>query len=237
MKKKIVFLTGAGISVESGLSTFRDANGLWDQYKVEEVATHNAWLKSPNFVNKFYNMLRLKYGDVQPNEAHKLIAELENDYDVTVITQNVDNLHEKGGSTNIIHLHGDIMTMCSEKDVENTEYHISLPHEGFGKSGFEVPEDYKAGDGSLLRPYIVFFEEPVPNIEKAVDIVSQADIFVVVGTSLNVYPAANLINYVDIMSPIFVIDPNPVDCPWKFTHIQDTASSGIKNLVARLKCL
>lgn len=230
MKKKIVFLTGSGISVESGLSTFRDADGLWESVDVKTVATHAAWQNNPEYVNNFYNMLRIKYKDAKPNDAHKIIADLENDYDVTVITQNVDNLHEQAGSTNVIHLHGEIMKMCSEFDVENVKCHIQLPHEGFGETGLEVPAGTKALDGYLLRPYIVFFDEPVPNMLIASDEVQSADILVVIGTSLQVYPAAGLIYDANPNCKRYVIDPNPIDTPVDVQHIMKTASQGMKEL-------
>lgn len=236
-KKKLVFLTGSGISAESGIPTFRmAADSTWENYDVKTVCTHSAWELNYWHVQQFYNMLRVKYKDVQPNEAHKLITELEKYYDVTVVTQNVDNLHEKGGSTNIVHLHGEIMKCCSEDDTENKDYWVTLPKEGFGESGYEIPEYTRAGDGSLLRPYIVFFEEPVPNIEKAIKIIEDADILVVIGTSLNVYPAAGLLCYYDVMKPLYIIDP------WKdikeqliienlpTVHICKGASEGMKEL-------
>ena len=234
MKTKIVFLTGAGISVESGLSTFRDADGLWEQYRVEDVASHEGWLKNPTLVNNFYNMLRVKYKDCTPNEAHKLIAKLENDYDVTVITQNVDNLHEQAGSSNVIHLHGEIMKLCAADDVENKEYHVQLPQPNYGDYGIEVPEGELAKNGSLLRPYIVFFGEDVPNMQKAINEVSSADIFVVIGTSLNVYPAAGLIYEVQYKTPIYVIDPATMNTRCECTHIKNVASEGMKELINKL---
>lgn len=232
--KKIVFLTGAGMSVESGLSTFRDANGLWDNYPVDRVASHEGWLEDPNYVNDFYNMLRTKYKDVKPCEGHRLVAELENSYDVTVVTQNVDNLHELAGSKNVIHLHGEMMKMCSSRDVDNPRFHITLPHEGFGESGLEVPHGVKAEDGSLLRPFIVFFGENVPNLYDAALEVQKADILVIIGTSLVVYPAASLINYVRPSADIFLIDPNPVNAGSRVEQIQKGASEGMKELVERL---
>lgn len=151
---KIVFLTGAGMSVESGLTTFRDAGGLWENYPVMSVASHDGWLRDPEYVNAFYNMLRAKYKDVQPNEGHRLVAELEKNskHEVVVVTQNVDNLHELAGSKNVIHLHGEMMKMCSSRDVDNPRFWVSLPHEGWEADGLAVPKGEKAGDGSLLRP-------------------------------------------------------------------------------------
>lgn len=235
LKKKILVLTGAGMSVESGLTTFRDAGGLWDNYPVERVATHEGWEADPCYVNDFYNMLRTKYKDVKPCEGHKLVASLEEQYDVTVVTQNVDALHEAAGSTNIIHLHGELMKMCSSRDVENPRCHILLPHEGFGMTGLEVPHDAKAADGSLLRPYIVFFGEAVPNMESAVQEALTADIFIIIGTSLNVYPAAGLVQYVRPGTPVYLIDPKPVAARADLNHIQSGASEGMKRLIKILK--
>ena len=229
--KKIVVLTGAGMSVESGLTTFRDAGGLWDNYPVERVATHEGWEANPNYVNDFYNMLRVKYKDVQPCEGHKLLAEMEKDYDVTIVTQNVDALHEAAGSSKIIHLHGEMMKMCSSNDVDNPRYHVTLPHEGFGETGLEVPHDTKAGDGSLLRPYIVFFGEAVPNMYDAAAVAQTADIFVIIGTSLNVYPAAGLVQYVKPGTPIYLIDPKPVAAKTDVQHLMCGASEGVKKLM------
>lgn len=233
-RKKIVVLTGAGISVESGLSTFRDAGGLWDNYPVARVATHEGWEADPDYVNDFYNMLRVKYRDVQPCEAHRLVAELEKDYDVTVVTQNVDALHEAAGSTKIIHLHGEMMKMCSSRDVDNPRFHVTLPHEGFGETGLEVPHGEKADDGTLLRPFIVFFGENVPNLYDAAEAAQKADIFIIIGTSLNVYPAAGLVQYVRPGTPVYLIDPKPVTARGNVTHIECGASEGMKKLMEML---
>ena len=236
--KKIVILTGAGMSVESGLTTFRDAGGLWENYPVMAVASHDGWERDPEYVNDFYNMLRTKYKDVQPCEGHRLVAELEQDYDVTVVTQNVDNLHELGGSTKVIHLHGEMMKMCSSRDVDNPRFWITLPHEGWGKDGLEVPHGEMAEDGSLLRPYIVFFQENVPNIYDGIQAAQQADIFVIIGTSLNVYPAASLIQYVPRDVPCYLIDPKPAitnDGSHHVTVIAKGASEGMKELMAMIK--
>ncbi len=233
-KKKIVVLTGAGISAESGVSTFRDANGLWDNYPVERVATHEGWEADPCYVNDFYNMLRTKYKDVKPCDGHRLVAELERDYDVTVVTQNVDTLHEAAGSSHVIHLHGEIAKMCSSRDVENPRCHVTLPHEGFGATGLEVPHGAKAADGSLLRPYIVFFGESVPNIELAVEETLTADIFLIIGTSLNVYPAAGLVQYVRAGVPVYLIDPKPVTTKANVTHLQYGASEGMRKFIELL---
>ena len=225
--KKVVVLTGAGMSVESGLHTFRDSDGLWEQYPVEQVASHDGWLKDPTLVNNFYNMLRVKYKDCQPNEGHRLVAELEKYYDVTVVTQNVDNLHERAGSSKVIHLHGELMKMCSSDDPDDERYHVQLTPDTL-----EVEPGTKAGDGSLLRPFIVFFGEAVPMIEAAAREAMEADIFVIIGTSLNVYPAAGLVRYAPKDAPVYLIDPKPVmgSASYHVEHIQKGASEGMKIL-------
>lgn len=235
---KIVFLTGAGMSVESGLTTFRDAGGLWENYPVMSVASHDGWERDPEYVNAFYNMLRTKYRDVQPNEGHRLVAQLEKDGDneVVVVTQNVDNLHELAGSNNVIHLHGEMMKMCSSRDVDNPRFWVTLPHEGWPAGGLEVPKGEKAGDGSLLRPYIVFFQENVPNMYDAVKEAQEADVFVIIGTSLNVYPAASLLQYVPKEARVFLIDPKPAmnEGAHGVHFIAKGASEGMKELVGIL---
>lgn len=215
------------MSVESGLSTFRDADGLWENYPVARVATHEAWERDPVYVNNFYNMLRKKLLDAKPNEGHRLVAALERKYDVTVVTQNVDNLHEEAGSSHVIHLHGELMKTCSSRDVDNPRYWHTM------KAGdTDVAPGEKAGDGSLLRPYIVFFGEAVPNISAAADHASQADVFVIIGTSLNVYPAAGLVQYVRPGTPVYLIDPKPVMAAGSHDvrHIMKGASEGMKEL-------
>ena len=224
--KKIVVLTGAGMSVESGLKTFRDADGLWEEYPVQQVATHEGWLNDPTLVTNFYNMLRKKCWNVQPNEGHKLVAELEKNYDVTVVTQNVDNLHEQAGSSRVIHLHGELMKVCSSRDVDDPRYIQQLTPENC-----EIAPGTKAGDGSLLRPYIVFFGEAVPNISVAADYAQLADIFIIIGTSLNVYPAAGLIHYVRPGVPVYLIDPKPVSTGNNVKQIMKGASEGMKDLM------
>ncbi|MBQ9357510.1 MAG: NAD-dependent deacylase [Prevotella sp.] len=223
--KKIVILTGAGMSVESGLKTFRDADGLWEEYPVAQVATHEGWEADPTLVTNFYNMLRKKCWGVKPNEGHRLVAELEKHYNVTVVTQNVDNLHEQAGSTHVIHLHGELMKVCSSRNVDDPRYIQQLTPDNC-----EVEPGTKAGDGSLLRPYIVFFGEAVPNIEVAAEEAMTADIFVVIGTSLNVYPAAGLIHYVTPGKPIYLIDPNRINAGPGVTQIQKGASEGMREL-------
>lgn len=225
------------MSVESGLTTFRDAGGLWENYPVMAVASHDGWERNPEYVNDFYNMLRVKYKDVKPCEGHRLIAELEKEHEVVVVTQNVDNLHEQGGSSKVIHLHGEMMKMCSSRDVDNPRFWVPLPHEGWGKDGLEVPHGAKAEDGSLLRPYIVFFQENVPNIYDGIQEAQSADVFVVIGTSLNVYPAASLLQYVSSKTKVYLIDPNPAQTGSKVTVIAKGASEGMKELISMLSTM
>ncbi len=194
-KQKLIVLTGAGISAESGLRTFRDTDGLWEGYNVYEVATPEGFRKNPELVLDFYNMRRRDVANTKPNAAHIGLAELENDFDVHIITQNIDDLHERAGSTNVLHLHGEIFKMRSVKNSVKT---------------YPIHGDIKLGDlaedGSQLRPFIVWFEEPVPMIEAAIRITKTADIFAVIGTSLQVYPAAGLVNYAAREIPKFILD-------------------------------
>ncbi len=229
--KKIVFLTGAGMSVESGFKTFRGSDGLWENYPVEQVASHEGWEADPELVTNFYNMMRKKLYSAQPNEGHKLIHELEKKYDVTVITQNVDNLHERAGSSKVIHLHGELTKVCSSRNPDDPRYQVVL-----GPDNCEVKPGTLAGDGSLLRPFIVFFGEAVPMISVAAEYASQADVFVIVGTSLNVYPAAGLVQYVRRGVPVYIIDPEPVMASGtrNVTHIAKGASEGMKELCSLL---
>ena len=228
MKKKIVFLTGAGMSVESGFKTFRGNDGLWENYPVDQVASHEGWLNDPTLVTNFYNMLRKKLYAAEPNEGHKLIKSLEEKYDVCVITQNVDNLHERAGSTKVIHLHGELTKVCSSNEPYDDRYIIDLPADNC-----EVTPGTKAGDGSLLRPFIVFFGESVPMIEPAAVEAQSADIFVIIGTSLNVYPAAGLVQYTKPGIPIYLIDHNEVMRGGyrNITHIKEGASAGMRRLM------
>ena len=228
--KKIVVLTGAGMSAESGLSTFRDADGLWEKYPVQQVASHDGWLADPVFVNNFYNMLRGKMLDKKPCRGHELVAELEKSYDVTVVTQNVDNLHEQAGSSKVIHLHGELMKACSSIDPDDTRYHVQLTADQY-----EVAAGEKTGDGSLLRPFIVFFGEAVPMISLAAEKVQEADILIIIGTSLAVYPAAGLIRYTRPDIPIYLIDPKPVTAYGNITYIAKGASAGMEEVFERLK--
>ncbi|SUB87817.1 SIR2 family NAD-dependent protein deacylase [Prevotella denticola] len=229
--KKIVFLTGAGMSVESGFKTFRGNDGLWEDYPVEQVASHEGWEANPTLVNSFYNNLRKKLYAASPNEGHRLIKELEKDYDVTVVTQNVDNLHERAGSSKVIHLHGELTKVCSSKNPYDSRYIQELPAEDC-----MVAPGTRAGDGSLLRPFIVFFGEAVPMIEPAAEEAAKADIFVIIGTSLNVYPAAGLVRYTHPGIPIYLIDPDdaPAGSAGRVKHIKKGASEGMKDLMQEL---
>jgi NAD-dependent deacetylase len=224
-KKKLVVLTGAGISAESGLKTFRDSDGLWEGYDLEEVATPMAWRKNPELVLRFYNERRRNVLAAEPNEAHFALARLENHFDITIITQNIDDLHERAGSSNILHLHGEILKMRSEKD-ESLIYEI--------RKDIQIGD--LADDGAQLRPHIVWFHEPVPMIEEAALLVEHADIFVVVGTSLVVYPAAGLLNYVPPSVPKYIIDRKipPVNGIENLTSIEMPATEGVKELGKRL---
>lgn len=225
--KNLVVLSGAGMSAESGISTFRDAGGLWDTYPVEQVATPEGYQRDPALVIRFYNERRKQLLSVKPNRGHELLAELEQDFQITVITQNVDNLHERAGSSRIIHLHGELTKVCSSYDPYNLRYVKELKPEEY-----EVKIGDRAGDGSQLRPYIVWFGEAVPEIETAINYVEQADIFVIIGTSLNVYPAAGLLHYVPSHAAVYLIDPKPVDVHSSRTiHvIRKGASEGMTEL-------
>lgn len=226
--KKIAVLTGAGISAESGISTFRDAGGLWNEYPVMEVASHDGFVRNPALVHKFYNKRRKELLSCQPNAAHLGLKELERWYDVHIITQNVDNLHEKAGSTNVLHLHGELMKIRSMRD-ESRVYTLT-------PDNIETSPDTRDPYGDPVRPHIVFFQEPVPNITLAADIVKQADIVVVIGTSLVVYPAAGLLYYAKRGTPIYYIDPKPaeIDMP-NLTVIAKKATEGVKELIGKLK--
>lgn len=222
--KRVVVLTGAGMSVESGFSTFRGSGGMWDNYKVEEVASHDGWLANPVLVNNFYNRLRRQLLAASPNKGHRLLAEMEREYDMRIVTQNVDDLHERAGSSHVLHLHGELMKVTSSRNPDDIRCirEMVSGHE-------EVMPGEKAVDGSLLRPYIVFFQEPVPNIGVAGRWVGEADIFVIIGTSLNVYPAAGLLDFVRPGVPVYLIDPNPVTVSSgrQVVPIARTASEGI----------
>ena len=219
-KTKGVVRTGAGISAESGLKTFRDSDGLWNGYNIEDVATPRAWKKNMRLVLDFYNMRRRDVAAAKPNAAHVILAELEKDFDVQIITQNIDDLHERGGSTNVLHLHGEIFKMRSELDEE-------LVYDIQG----DILRGHTAEDGAQLRPHIVWFEEAVPMIEPAAAITSTADIFVVVGTSLAVYPAAGLINFAPASIPKFIVDKHvPYTSIANLTAIEKPATEGMAEL-------
>jgi NAD-dependent deacetylase len=221
-KKRIVVLTGAGVGAESGLKTFRDTDGLWEGYKIEEVATLNAWHTNMESVLEFYNLRRKNVLEATPNKAHFLIKKLEENFDVNIITQNIDNLHEKAGSTNVLHLHGLITEVKSTVD-DNLIYPLD---------GWELKIGDKCEYGFQLRPNIVWFGEPVPNIEPAIKLVQQADIMIVTGTSLQVYPAAGLLQYFDPNKMLYVIDPKsvPVSRNNHVKMIQLKASEGMEQL-------
>ena len=230
--KKIVFLTGAGMSVESGLSTFRGSGGMWDEYSVEKVASIDGYNSDPSLVLEFYNKRRKELLGVQPNDGHRLIASLESEYNVTVITQNVDDLHERAGASNVVHLHGELMKATSSREPNNLNYVRTLTADNVN---IEIGD--KADDGSQLRPYIVWFGEAVPMMDDAIRQVADADIFVIIGTSLNVYPAAGLLNYVPARVPVYLIDPNDVQVgiSRRLTFIKKGASEGLKELISLLK--
>lgn len=224
-KKKLVVLTGAGISAESGLKTFRDSDGLWEGYEVTEVATPGAWRRNPQLVLDFYNMRRRNVADAAPNAAHHGLARLQDDFDVIIITQNIDDLHERAGSRQVLHLHGEIFKMRSERGEDKL---------------YEIRGDMKIGDlaedGHQLRPAIVWFEEPVPMIEAAIPIVRSADYFAIIGTSLVVYPAASLIHYVNPNTPRFVVDKRipAIEKNAYLTLIEKPATEGIQDLIQLL---
>lgn len=225
MKKKIAVLTGAGISAESGIRTFRDSGGLWEDHRIEDVASPEGWHWNKTLVLDFYNQRRRQLLQCQPNRAHIALAELEKKYEVTIITQNIDDLHERGGSTNIIHLHGELLKARSTLD-ENLVYDWRE----------DITEESKCELGSQLRPHIVWFGEAVPKIEEAMPVVQQADIFIVVGTSLVVYPAAGLINYTGYEVPKWLIDPDDMPLPRipNLKFIKEKASTGVDYLVEKL---
>lgn len=235
MKKKLVVLTGAGVSAESGITTFRDSNGLWENFKVEEVASIDGWRENPFLVMDFYNARRAQLASVKPNSAHYAIAELEKDFDVTVVTQNVDNLHERAGSTRIIHLHGELTKVrpenaCNEMDGFSEEMVFDIGTES-------VAIGDKAPNGAQLRPHIVWFGEAVPKINAALDAVAEADVMLIVGTSLQVYPAASLYGFAMAGTPIYIIDPKDVLVKdGRFVHIKEVATKGMevfKNLIEK----
>lgn len=224
MKKKLVVLTGAGISAESGISTFRDANGLWESHDIMEVASIDGYQRNPKLVQEFYNQRRKQLFEVVPNAAHLFLKELENDFEVSILTQNVDDLHERAGSTKVIHLHGELRKARSEKD-ENLI--------------IDWNDDIKFGDlaedGNQLRPHIVWFGEMVPEIENAIDEVLTADILIIIGTSMQVYPAASLKDYAKQNVPIIYIDPSDTYINSSITHIKKKATQSLEELKIILK--
>lgn len=227
--KKIVFSTGAGISAESGIKTFRDAGGLWEEYPVMQVASAEGFAADPALVHRFYNERRRALLSAEPNEAHRLIADLQKDFDVKVITQNVDDLHERAGSRDVLHLHGELMKLRS---ISRPDYTETLTPDNI-----ESSPATRGRNGDLMRPHIVFFGEAVPNIEPAMELVQQADIFVVIGTSLNVYPAAGLIRCVRPGTPVYYIDPSPASV-WEMpelTVMPMKATEGMRRLATLLR--
>ncbi len=226
MKKKLVISTGAGMSAESGISTFRDAGGLWEQYPVMDVASADGFARNPELVHKFYNARRHDLLKAEPNAGHRGLVDLEKDYDVYIITQNVDDLHERAGSKNVLHLHGELMKVRAVDD-ESKVYQLKP------EALDTTPETVI--DGHRVRPHIVFFQEAAPNIEPAIELVQQADVFVVIGTSLNVYPAAGLLHYVRPGVPVYYIDPNPAMVPAGVHVLKMGAGEGVERLARELK--
>lgn len=222
--KKIVVLTGAGISAESGISTFRDSDGLWEHYRVEDVATHEAYERNPELVLNFYNERRRQLFQAQPNEAHRQLVRLEEKYDVRIVTQNIDDLHERAGSMNVLHLHGELTKGRSDR---NPDLIVEVGDK-------DIVLGDKAPDGTQLRPHIVWFGEAVPNIEPAAALCEEADIFIVVGTSMAVYPAAGLLHYVRRGVPCYVVDPKEVPVSRPVTFIKEVATKGVTQLVEQL---
>lgn len=229
-KKRIAVLTGAGVSAESGLKTYRDNGGLWNGVDPMEVASVEGWRRDPGKVLEFYNVRRGELEGARPNEAHRLIASLEGKCIVDVITQNVDNLHERAGSTHVVHLHGELTKIrpedsCNEYDGYSEKYVIDIGYDA-------VHLGDKAPDGAQYRPHIVFFGEAVPKMERAIDLVSRADVLLIVGTSLQVYPAAGLYRYASADTPIYIVDPAPLRLPdRRITHIRKVASEGVADFV------
>lgn len=222
IKPKLVVLTGAGMSAESGISTFRDSGGLWDKYPVMDVASAEGFARNPALIHKFYNERRHELVKAQPNAGHSGLAELEQWYDTWIITQNVDNLHERAGSTKVLHLHGELMKVRSMKHPERV---YTLTEENLDTTP-ETRDEY----GDAVRPHIVFFQEAVPNIEPAIELVEQADVLVIIGTSMAVYPAAGLVHYARRGIPVYYIDPNPAPVPDGITVLRTTATEGVKEL-------
>ena len=225
--KTIVVLTGAGVSAESGVSTFRDSDGLWENHRVEDVASIEGWYRNPSVVLDFYNERRAQLATVKPNAAHLAIAALEDEYKVTVVTQNVDNLHERAGSTKIIHLHGELTKVRPENCCNDGDGYSEETVFDIGSDAIHLGD--MAPNGAQLRPHIVWFGEAVPKIGKAIDAVEAADILLIVGTSLQVYPAAGLYRYAKVDTPIYIIDPKDVPVrDGRITHIKDVATKGME---------
>ena len=228
-KKKIVVFSGAGMSAESGIKTFRDTGGLWEEYRIEDVATFDAWVKNQDLVQDFYNQRRKQVMEAKPNEGHKLVAELQKKFDVQVITQNIDDLHERAGSKKVLHLHGEII-----KSRSSAHAHLVYPIHG---------SEIKVGDvcenGSQLRPHIVWFGEAVPEMDTAIALAEDADIFITIGTSLNVYPAANLIHVTSSRTQKYLIDPSDFNLDYikNLIHIKATAVAGMQILAKKLEAL
>lgn len=234
MKKKLVVLTGAGVSAESGISTFRDSDGLWEQHKVEDVASIEGWYRNPALVLDFYNARRAQLPTVRPNSAHLDIAGLEADYEVTVVTQNVDNLHERAGSTKVIHLHGELTKVRPENCCNDRDGYSEQTVFDIGSDPIHIGD--LAPNGAQLRPHIVWFGEAVPKIEAAIDVVEEADILLIVGTSLQVYPAAGLYAYAKADTPIYIIDPKDISVrDRRITHIKNVATKGMEEFKKLLK--
>ena len=224
MKKRVVILTGAGISAESGISTFRDSDGLWEQYRVEDVATPEGYAKDKALVLDFYNQRRRQLKEVKPNEGHLQLVRLEEYFEVQIVTQNVDNLHEQAGSSHVLHLHGELTQARSERD---SNLIVDIGYE-------DIHLGDKGPDGAQLRPHIVWFGEAVPNIEPAAELCERCDFFVVIGTSMNVYPAAGLIHYVPRESPCWLVDPKAVAVSRAVKIYQEKAGTGVKKVVDEL---
>ncbi len=228
MRKKLVIFSGAGMSAESGISTFRDSGGLWEKFAIEEVATPEAWYKNPDLVTDFYNQRRKQIIETAPNLAHRIIAELEKTHEVIVITQNIDDLHERAGSTNVLHLHGNIRLSKSSGPNQEKEYYPIV--------GWKLGSNDVCPDGYRLRPHVVWFGEDVPMYDKAVKEIELADVFIVIGTSLQVYPAAGLIHYASRNAVKWIIDPNvnAFSVPITFQKINKSASEGMSYLLNHL---
>jgi len=222
LKKNLVIFSGAGVSAESGLKTFRDTGGLWEEFRIEDVATPEAWSKDPSLVTQFYNLRRKQVMDALPNDAHRIISDLQSKFNVQIITQNIDDLHERAGSKNVLHLHGEIMKVRS----------TSHPELVYPINHWEIKIGDRCDKGSQLRPHIVWFGEMVPEMDNAIEVAAAADMFVVIGTSLNVYPAAGILNYVSNKAPKWLIDPGDFSLDYvnNLKHIKKVASDGMRQL-------